>query len=89
MIEVSVKKVENNFVIRWQLLRIEIPATDILDVRLDDTYGGEDPNAIRIGLSYGSTDRVNIKTAKQNYLVFTSNPSAIIHKLSAPFITKR
>ncbi|MDM5317251.1 hypothetical protein QUF49_14675 [Fictibacillus sp. b24] len=83
MIEVSVKKVENNFVIRWQLLRIEIPSSDILDVRLDDTYGGEDQDAIRIGLPYGTTDRVFINTAKQNYLVFTSNPSAIISKLSA------
>ncbi len=83
MIEVSVKKIENNFVIRWQLLRVEIPASDILDVRLDDTYGGEDQDAIRIGLSYGTTDRIYIKTTKQNYIVFTSNPSAIMSKLSA------
>lgn len=83
MIEVSVKKVENNFVIRWQLLRIEIPATDILEVRLDDTYGGVDIEAIRIGLPYGATDRIFIKTAKQNYIVFTSNPRDIMSKLSA------
>ncbi|MBD7963451.1 MULTISPECIES: hypothetical protein [Bacillales] len=83
MIEVSVKKIDNNFIIRWQLLRVEIPADDILNVGLDDTYGGDDKEAIRIGFPYGMTDRVFIETKKQTYILFTSNPSAIMKKLSA------
>lgn len=83
MIEVSVKKIDNNFIIRWQLLRVEIPADDILNVSLDDTYGGDDKEAIRIGFPYGMTDRVFIETKKQTYILFTSNPSGIMKKLSA------
>ncbi|MED1865387.1 hypothetical protein P4V41_18115 [Fictibacillus nanhaiensis] len=83
MIEVSVKKVDNHFIIRWQLLRVEIPANDIVKVGLDDTYGGDEKEAIRIGIPYGTTDRVVIQTKKQTYILFTSNPSAIMTKLSA------
>ncbi|ANC76378.1 hypothetical protein ABE65_005995 [Fictibacillus phosphorivorans] len=83
MVEISVKKIDNNFIIRWQLSKVEIPASEILNVHLDDTYGGDKKAAIRIGLPYGTTDRVVIETKKQTYILFTSNPSAIMKKLSA------
>ena len=58
--------------IRWLLTKITIPITDILIVTTDDTYGGEEKQAIRIGMPYGTTDRVVIITNKNTYILFTT-----------------
>ncbi|MEI2666264.1 hypothetical protein V8G47_16715 [Rossellomorea sp. LJF3] len=57
---------------KYQLTKIEIPLSDIKDVVNDDTYGGEEKSALRIGTPYGHTDRVVIKTKKGTYILFTS-----------------
>ncbi|MCY7562849.1 SunI/YnzG family protein [Paenibacillus macerans] len=49
-------------IITWQLSKTEIFLKDIEEVGFDETYGGEEKNAIRIGTPYGTTDRVFIKT---------------------------
>ncbi|USK93254.1 SunI/YnzG family protein [Rossellomorea marisflavi] len=59
--------------IKWQFSTIDIPVSDITDVTLDDTYAGEEKRAIRLGLPYGHTDRVVIKTTNETYLLYTSN----------------
>ncbi|WP_419146688.1 hypothetical protein [Priestia endophytica] len=45
---------------------IHIPLKKITEVTEDETYGGKEKQAVRIGMSYGTTDRIVIKTVKQN-----------------------
>lgn len=72
MFDVSVKQVDDQLVIRWQLSKIEIPISQITSVTLDDTYGGCEPSAIRIGYAR-STERILIRTTHQSYILFTSS----------------
>ena len=71
--EVKVSRNNENLRIKWQLSQIDIPLSEIKDVTMDDTYGGEDKKAIRIGLPYGHTDRIVIKTLSETYILYTSN----------------
>ncbi|ETT51448.1 MULTISPECIES: SunI/YnzG family protein [Paenibacillus] len=73
MFGVNVKKVEDQLVIRWQFSKIEIPITHITLVTLDDTYGGSEPSAIRIGPVNGTSERILIRTVNQSYILFTSS----------------
>jgi hypothetical protein len=41
MLGISVEKANDTVIIKWQLAKVEIPVYDILEVRLDDTYGGK------------------------------------------------
>ncbi|SES21327.1 hypothetical protein SAMN04487944_1243 [Gracilibacillus ureilyticus] len=70
-----------NIIIKWQFSKIVIPSEGIKEVLSDDTYGGNDPKALRIGFPYGSTDRVLLRTNEGNYLIYTSNPHTITKKL--------
>lgn len=80
MLGIDVKRSGENLVIRWQLTKIELPLSEITEVTLDDTYGGTDKEAIRIGTPYGTTDRVVIRTKNRTYLLFTTNAAAIKEK---------
>ena len=71
--DVKVSRNEENLRIKWQLSQIDIPISDIKDVSMDDTYSGEEKKAVRIGLPYGHTDRVVIKTHSETYILYTSN----------------
>ncbi|GGH54550.1 UPF0457 protein [Paenibacillus silvae] len=73
MFGVSVKQVEDRLVIRWQFSKIEIPFAQITSVTLDDTYGGCEPSAIRIGPVNGTTERILIRTTQQSYILFTNS----------------
>ncbi|MBM7602400.1 hypothetical protein JOC75_000370 [Metabacillus crassostreae] len=81
MLGISVKKSNDTVIIKWQLSKVEIPVADILNVCLDDTYGGEEKEAIRIGTPYGTTDRVVIKAKIKTYILYTTNPSTIKNKI--------
>lgn len=80
---ISVRKINDNLIIKWQLSHFTIPLEDILEVMEDDTYGGKEANAIRIGPPYGTTDRIFIKTTNKNYLLFTSNAPAILNEINS------
>lgn len=82
MLGISVKKVDSDIVIRWQLTNVIIPISSILSITTDDTYGGNEKQAIRIGLPYGTTDRVVIITNENTYVLFTTNYIAIQEKLN-------
>ncbi|MHA7580659.1 SunI/YnzG family protein [Paenibacillus vandeheii] len=82
MLGIRVQQVENQLVIRWQLSKIEIPISDIKAVTLDDTYGGSEPTAVRIGAAYGASETILIRTTHQSYILFTSN-EALFPKISA------
>jgi Bacterial PH domain len=71
--EVKVSRNNENLRVKWQLSQIDIPLSEIKDVTMDDTYGGENQKAIRIGFPYGHTDRIVIKTRSEAYILFTSN----------------
>ncbi|MDR6715677.1 MULTISPECIES: hypothetical protein [Paenibacillus] len=73
MFGVNVKKVEDQLVIRWQFSKIEIPIVHITSVTLDDTYGGSEPSAIRIGPVNGTSERILIRTVNQSYILFTNS----------------
>ncbi|SFG39211.1 hypothetical protein SAMN05216353_13939 [Halobacillus alkaliphilus] len=75
MFGISVKEKNGNVIVSWQLSRVEIPKNDIIDVTDDDTYGGEEQTAIRIGYPNATTERIFIRTNKQNYILFTNNVS--------------
>jgi len=72
VIKVEVKEKDGNLQIKWLLSKIDIPLSDITEVLSDDTYGGEEPAAIRLGFPYGNSDRVVIKTVKETYIIFTN-----------------
>ncbi len=81
MLGLEVKKVDQNIIIKHQLTKIVIPVADIISVSLDDTYGGKEADAIRIGTPYGTTDRVAIQTKTKNYILFTTNYMQIMNTI--------
>ncbi|WP_199427047.1 SunI/YnzG family protein [Thermaerobacillus caldiproteolyticus] len=80
---IKVEKLNDNLVISWLLAKIEIPISEIIEVTLDDTYGGEEKKAIRVGTPYGTSDRVVIKTNSNTYILFTTNAVSITNKISS------
>ncbi|WP_405155949.1 hypothetical protein [Paenibacillus sp. FSL K6-0108] len=82
MLGIKVEQIEHHLVIRWQFSKIEIPISDIRAVTLDDTYGGSEPSAVRIGAAYGASETILIRTTHQSYILFTSN-EALFPKISA------
>jgi hypothetical protein len=82
MLGIRVQQVENQLIIRWQLSKTEIPISDIRAVTLDDTYGGSEPSAVRIGAAYGASETILIRTTHQSYILFTSNED-LFPKISA------
>ncbi|MHC5531433.1 SunI/YnzG family protein [Priestia megaterium] len=78
---IDVKKTENELIIKWQLAKFNIALEDIIEVTEDDTYGGEEADAIPIGPPYGTTDRIFIKTKKQDYILFTTNRATILNRI--------
>ncbi|PMC33664.1 hypothetical protein CJ195_27395 [Bacillus sp. UMB0899] len=60
---------------------MEILSSDVLEVTLDDTYGGKERNAIRTGTPNGATDRVVIKTKKRSFNLYTTNYISIKNKI--------
>ncbi len=55
--------------ITWQLAKVCIPMSEIIEVTEDNTYAGvEKAEVFRIGTAYGTTDRSLIKTIKYTYL---------------------
>lgn len=72
MFELNVEKLNDNIIIKWQLAKIVIPISEIVEVTDDDTYIGKEKDAIRIGFPYGTVDRIVIKTTTETYILFTS-----------------
>ncbi|WP_046227325.1 SunI/YnzG family protein [Paenibacillus dauci] len=83
MLGIDVKKVDDDIIIRHQFTKLVIPVADIISVSLDDTYGGKETNAIRIGAPYGTTDRVAIQTKTNNYILFTTNYTKIMNTINS------
>ncbi|MDN3426695.1 hypothetical protein QL992_13385 [Microbacterium sp. APC 3898] len=83
MFGIFVKKVNSDVVIRWLLTKVTIPISDILAVTTDDTYGGKEKQAIRLGTPYGTTDRLVIITKENTYILFTTNYTSIQKKLNS------
>ncbi|WP_226666302.1 hypothetical protein [Metabacillus litoralis] len=81
MLGISVKKSNDTVIIKWQLTKVIIPTSEILEVCLDDTYAGEEKEAIRIGTPYWTTDRIVIKTKTQTYILYTTNTTTIKNKI--------
>ncbi|MBY6088530.1 SunI/YnzG family protein [Priestia flexa] len=83
MLGIRVKKDNGKLIIKWQLSTIEIPLDEIIEVTEDETYGGKKAEAIRIGTPYATTDRILIRTTKQDYILFSTNKSAILKQLNS------
>lgn len=80
---IEIKKTAKELIINWQLTEVRIPIEEIVEFIEDDTYGGVDKTAVRIGTPYGTTDRIYIKTKKQNYLLYITNKFALMKKIKA------
>lgn len=78
---INVKKENDTLIITWQLSKTEIFLKDIEEVGFDETYGGEEKNAIRIGTPYGTTDRIFIKTTSNTYILFTTNGETLMNRI--------
>ncbi|PZT53465.1 PH domain-containing protein [Paenibacillus silvae] len=76
MFGVSTKQVEDQLVIRYQFFKIEIPLQQITSVTRDDTYGGSESSAIRIGPAR-TTERILIHTNHQSYILFTNSENML------------
>ncbi len=72
MFEVKVEKKSDQLVIKWQFSKIKVPLSEIMEVSYDDTYAGENKSAMRIGYPDGTTDRILIRTVRQNYIIYTN-----------------
>ncbi|WP_088363763.1 SunI/YnzG family protein [Bacillus cereus] len=84
MLGINVKKTNEELIISWQLAEITILLRDVIEVTEDATYAGvEEVDVIRIGTAYETTDRILIKTVKQNYVLFTTNKVAILNAIHA------
>lgn len=84
MLGIDVIKTTEELIIKWQLAKVNIPLNEIIEVTEDDTYAGVEKNdAIRIGTAYNTTDRILIKTKKQDYVLFTTNKVSILNKINA------
>ncbi len=84
MLGIDVRKTKEELIISWQLAEVTIPLRDVLEVIEDATYAGvEEPTAIRIRTAYGTTDRILIRTVKQNYVLFTTNKVSILKAIFA------
>ncbi|MGG1220913.1 hypothetical protein ABE236_26135 [Priestia endophytica] len=80
---IDVKKTKRELIIKWQLAKFNIPLEDIIEVSEDDTYGGAKTDAIRVGPPYGTTDRIYIKTKKQDYIIFTTDKFTIMKEINS------
>jgi hypothetical protein len=81
LLGLKVEKHKDHLMIRWQLSKIEIPISEIVEVPLDDTYVGLDKTAIRIGTPYGTTDRVVIKTKTDTFILYTTKGDSMKNKI--------
>ncbi|MYL18854.1 hypothetical protein GLW04_03070 [Halobacillus litoralis] len=75
MVGINVREKDGYVIISWHFSKVEIPKTDIIEVIDDDTYGGEEKTAVRMGYPYATTERLFIRTNNQNYILFTNNTS--------------
>jgi hypothetical protein len=87
MLGIVVERIKKDIVIKYQLAELRIPISDIIKVTLDDTNGGIDTRAIRIGNPSGTTDRVVIKTKSNSYILFTTNYTSIMNRLKSAIAT--
>ena len=73
--------------IKWRVADITIPNEDILSVK-DDTiiYAGADENndekVVRIGSTFGKTNRILLDTKDKKYIIYTHNDKKIINELN-------
>ncbi|MFP7226072.1 hypothetical protein SFC42_23575 [Priestia filamentosa] len=69
----NVEKREKELIIQWRLATIHSSLEDVIEVAEDETYVGKEKQAVHIGIRYGTTDRIVIKTMKQNDLLLITN----------------
>ncbi|YCA45914.1 hypothetical protein M1E11_12990 [Bacillus sp. JZ8] len=72
-IDMNVEKREKELIIQWRLATIYSSLEAVIEVTEDETYVGKEKQAVHIGIRYGTTDRIVIKTMKQNDLLLITN----------------
>lgn len=72
--------------IKWRVADITIPNEDIISVKEDtNIYAASnegDDNVVRIGSTFGKTNRVLLETKDKNYIIYTHNDKKVINELS-------
>ncbi|RXK17257.1 hypothetical protein [Macrococcus sp. DPC7161] len=72
--------------IKWRVADITIPNEDIISVKEDtNIYAASnegDDKVVRIGSTFGKTNRVLLETKDKNYIIYTHNDKKVINELS-------
>lgn len=71
--------------IKWRVADITIPNEDIVSVKEDtDLYATteESENVVRIGSTFGKTNRVLLDTKDKHYIIYTHNDKKILDELT-------
>lgn len=59
LLGIDIRKTEEELLITWQLAKIRIPLSEIIEVTEDITYADvEKADIIRIGTAYSTTDHI-------------------------------
>lgn len=71
--------------IKWRVADITIPNEDIISVKEDtDIYGANESeeNVVRIGSTFGKTNRILLDTKDKHYIIYTHNDKKILDELN-------
>lgn len=72
--------------IKWRVADITIPNEDIVSVKEDtNIYGStdeNDENVVRIGSTFGKTNRILLDTKDKHYIIYTHNDKKILNELN-------
>jgi len=63
--------------IKWRVADITIPNEHILSVKEDN-----DEKVVRIGSTFGKTNRILLDTKDKKYIIYTHNDKKIINELN-------
>lgn len=82
-----ITKNEKEVNIKWRVADITIPNEDILSIKEDtNIYAGADENndekVVRIGSTFGKTNRILLDTKDKKYIIYTHNDKKIIDELN-------
>ncbi|WP_414044026.1 SunI/YnzG family protein [Macrococcus animalis] len=82
-----ITKNEKEVNIKWRVADITIPNEDILSIKEDtNIYAGAEENndekVVRIGSTFGKTNRILLDTKDKKYIIYTHNDKKIIDELN-------
>ncbi|TDM02512.1 hypothetical protein [Macrococcus carouselicus] len=82
----QVTKNDKEVNIKWRVADITIPNEDIISVKEDtNIYAATEENqenVVRIGSTFGKTNRILLETKDKHYIIYTHNDKKILDELN-------